>query len=99
MGKLMILCHATTNENTIFVLFRSGVGNLNDIRYQLDETSKEADDAETIAHDALASIDARAAEITRNMKAARDLQKDNEDLKFSIDATRKALADIEAADR
>lgn len=32
----------------------------------LQETVKEATDAETLAHDALASIDARADEITKN---------------------------------
>ncbi len=54
----------------------------------LDETSKQANDAETIAHDALASIDARAHEITASMGRARSLQDDYAELKFSMDAAK-----------
>ena len=47
-----------------------GLDNLKENTGALKQTVKEANDAETIAHDALASIDARAVEITSNMAEA-----------------------------
>ena len=47
----------------------------------LKSTLTNADDAETLAHDALTSIDARANEIKKNMKSARKLQDDHAELK------------------
>ncbi len=54
----------------------------------LKETSERANDAETIAHDALASIDARADEITASMSRARALSVDHDELKYSVEAIR-----------
>lgn len=56
-----------------FFNFRN-LASLEEITAVLEETVKAANDAETIAHDALASIDARAEEITQNMDQARKLQ-------------------------
>ena len=42
------------------------ISSIDDFPDILAETVKEATDAETLAHDALASIDARAEEITKN---------------------------------
>jgi hypothetical protein len=47
----------------------------------LKSTLSNADDAETLAHDALTSIDARANEIKKNMKSARKLQDDHAEMK------------------
>ena len=62
----------------------------------LKQTVDEANDAETIAHDALASIDARASEIQSNMEDAKNLQDNYAELKYSIEATKKALDDLDA---
>ncbi len=70
---------------------------LTEITETLKETAIQANDAETIAHDALASIDARADEITQSMAGARRLQDDHSEMKFSLDAAAKALADIDAS--
>ena len=43
-----------------------GMGNLKEVTDVLKDTMQKADDAETLAHDALQSIDARADLITRN---------------------------------
>lgn len=61
----------------------------------LKDTVAQATDAETLAHDALASIDARANEITKNKDRATELQVNHAELKFALDATAKALADID----
>jgi hypothetical protein len=47
----------------------------------LKSTLTNAEDAETLATDALASIDARANEIKKNMKSARKLQDNHEEMK------------------
>lgn len=60
---------------------------------------KDANDAETVAHDALASIDARADEITDSMNKTKTLQNDNSKLKFSLEATRKALDVIDSKEK
>ena len=54
------------------------VENLGDV---LKSTLTNADDAETLAHDALTSIDARANEIKKNMKSAKKLQDNHEEMK------------------
>ena len=50
----------------------------------LKSTLTNADDAETLAHDALTSIDARANEIKKNMKSARKLQDNHEEMKVGF---------------
>ena len=45
---------------------------------------QEADDAETLAHDALASIDARAEEITERLKITNALQHNHTEMSFAI---------------
>ena len=50
----------------------------------LKSTVQQADDAETLAHDALASIDARAVEIKKHMKGTQDLQNDHAEMLFAI---------------
>ncbi|TRY60964.1 hypothetical protein TCAL_05712 [Tigriopus californicus] len=65
----------------------------------LKETVDIANDAETVAHDSLSSINARADEITRNIGQARTLQDNHEQMKFSLEATKKALDEIESQDR
>jgi hypothetical protein len=62
------------------------VENLGDI---LKSTLTNADDAETLAHDALTSIDARANEIKKNMKSARKLQDDHAEMKASLSTKTK----------
>ena len=63
----------------------------------LSKTLNNASDAETLASDALTSIDTRANEITKSMANALELQKHNSELKFSIEATKKALNELEQA--
>jgi chromosome segregation ATPase len=75
-------------------LFR-GLDNLNDVTDVLKDTVLKANDAETLSHDALASIDARAEEITKNMAQAKTIQDDYADLKFALEATKKSLKEIE----
>jgi hypothetical protein len=67
-------------------LFRNldTVDNLGDV---LKSTLTNADDAETLAHDALTSIDARANEIKKNMKSARKLQDNHEEMKVCFHTT------------
>ncbi len=77
----------------------SGIEELNEVTEVLKDTVTKANDAETLAHDALASIDARAEEITRNMAQAKKIQDDYADLKFAIEATKKSLEEIEAKRR
>ncbi len=55
----------------------------------LKSTLTNADDAETLAHDALTSIDARANEIKKNMKSARKLQDDHAEMKVWIEFEQK----------
>ena len=61
------------------------VENLGDV---LKSTLTNADDAETLAHDALTSIDARANEIKKNMKSAKKLQDNHEEMKVVFSVTR-----------
>lgn len=68
---------------------------MRDLTERLKETVQNATDAETVAHDALASIDARAQVIKNSMSTARQLQDDSADIKFSTEATRKALLELE----
>ena len=76
-----------------------GMDNLKEVTDVLKDTMQKADDAETLAHDALQSIDARADLITRNMAGAKKIQDDSADLKFALEATKKALEEIEARRR
>ena len=50
----------------------------------MKSTVQQADDAETLAHDALASIDARAVEIKKHMKGTQELQNDHAEMLFAI---------------
>ena len=68
----------------IFFFSCRGLDNLKEVTEELKDTVDEAEDAGTIAHDALASINARADEITLNMDKARQLQDDHADMKFNI---------------
>lgn len=47
----------------------------------LKATLFNAEDAETLSHDALASIDARANEIKKNMDSAKSLQNNHAEMK------------------
>ncbi len=55
-----------------------------DLTEKLKETVINATDAETVAHDALASIDARAEVIKNDMKTARGLMDDDAEIQFAI---------------
>lgn len=79
----------------VFDAFRD-LDNMKDLTEKLKETVQNATDAETVAHDALASIDARAQGIKDNMSTARKLQDDSAEIKFSVEATRKALLELES---
>ena len=68
---------------------------MKDLTEKLKETVQNATDAETVAHDALASIDARAQVIKDSMETARRQMDDSAAIKFAIDATKKALTDLE----
>jgi hypothetical protein len=50
----------------------------------LKSTVQEADDAETIAHDALISIAQRAEEITEKLKISNDLQQNHTEMSYAI---------------
>ena len=50
----------------------------------MKSTVQEADDAETIAHDALISIAQRAEEITEKLKITNDLQQNHTEMSFAI---------------
>ena len=66
-----------------FIIF-SNIRKLEDQREKLKSTVQEADDAETLAHDALASIDARAEEITERLKITNALQHNHTEMSFAI---------------
>lgn len=53
-------------------------------REVLKSTVQEADDAETIAHDALISIAQRAEEITEKLKITNALQQNHTEMSFAI---------------
>ncbi len=97
-GKLVVSDRSESLTSFCSLCLRNLQG-LSEITEVLKETSEQANDAETIAHDALASINARADEITASMAGARRLQDDYAEMRFSVDATRKALADIDASSR
>ena len=67
----------------IFVPY-SNIKKLEGQREVLKSTVQEADDAQTIAHDALASIEARAGEINDNMKITNDLQFNHTEMLYAI---------------
>ena len=66
-----------------FIIY-SNIRKLEDQREKLKSTVQEADDAETLAHDALASIDARAEEITERLKITNALQHNHTEMAFAI---------------
>ena len=78
-------------------LFFRNMEELKEVTDILSKTLNNASDAETLASDALTSIDTRANEITKSMANALELQKHNSELKFSIEATKKALNELEQA--
>ena len=53
----------------------------------------DANDAETLAHDALASIRTRAGEIRTSKEQATQLQNNHAEMKYSIDATQKVFCE------
>lgn len=65
----------------------------------LKSSVANSSDAETVSHDALASINARANEIKKNMEVAKKLQDNHAEMKFAIGATVKALDDLETQRR
>ena len=72
------------NAKILFYYFYSNIRKLEDQREKLKSTVQEADDAETLAHDALASIDARAEEITERLKITNALQHNHTEMSFAI---------------
>ena len=72
------------NTLVFFYYFYSNIRKLEDQREKLKSTVQEADDAETLAHDALASIDARAEEITERLKITNALQHNHTEMSFAI---------------
>ena len=72
------------NTKVFFYYFYSNIRKLEDQREKLKSTVQEADDAETLAHDALASIDARAEEITERLKITNALQHNHTEMSFAI---------------
>ena len=92
MDKIAMQNKATKQSVEVII---SNLRRMADQEEELKLTVKEADDAETLAHDALASIDARADEIKRNMGETQDLQNRHAEMTFAMGATEKALAEIQ----
>ena len=74
LNKLLIICFN----------FFSNIKALEGQREVLKSTVQEADDAETIAHDALISIAQRAEEITEKLKITNALQQNHTEMSFAI---------------
>ena len=72
----------------VYFTFCSSIRELEGQREVLKSTVQEADDAETLAHDALASIDARAEEITDRLKITNNLQQKYTEMSFAIGTTK-----------
>ena len=72
---------------------------MKDLTEKLKQTVQNATDAETVAHDALGSIDLRAELIRNAMNESKKLSDASAEMKFQIDATKKALAKLEDARR
>ena len=72
----------------MYFTFCSSIRELEGQREVLKSTVQEADDAETLAHDALASIDARAEEITDRLKITNNLQQKYTEMSFAIGTTK-----------
>ena len=70
---------------------------MKDLTEKLKQTVQNATDAETIAHDALGSIDLRAELIQAAMNKSNQLSDSSAEMKLAIDATKKALAKLEEA--
>lgn len=69
---------------------------MKDLTEKLKETVTNSTDAELLAEDALASIDARADDIKKSIVTAKTLLDDSATIKFAVDATKKALDDLES---
>ena len=70
---------------------------MKDLREKLKQTVQNATDAETVAHDALGSIDLRANLIRDAMNKSNQLSDASAEMKLAIDATKNALAKLEEA--
>ena len=68
---------------------------MKDLSEDLKQTEELSTDAETVAHDALASIDARHQVIKDSIVTGRTLLDDNTAIKMAMEATEKALVDAE----
>ena len=68
----------------VIISFHSNIKTLEGQREVLKSTVQEADDAETIAHDALISIAQRAEEITEKLNITNVLQQNHTDMSFAI---------------
>ena len=68
---------------------------MSDLGTATKQTVQDAIVAATMAQDSLASIDARVEEIKKHMDEAKSLQVAHEDIKFAVDATEKALSDLD----
>ena len=67
---------------------------MKDLSEDLKQTEELSTDAETVAHDALASIDARHQVIKDSIVTGRTLLDDNTAIKMAMEATEKALVDL-----
>ena len=77
-----MLCNLQLHDN-IYLSF-SNIKALEGQREVLKSTVQEADDAETIAHDALISIAQRAEEITEKLEITNALQQNHTEMSFAI---------------
>ena len=68
---------------------------MKDLSEDLKQTEELSTDAETVAHDALASIDARHQVIKDSIVTGRTLLDDNTAIKMAMEATEKALVDLQ----
>ena len=75
-------CNLQLHYN-IYLSF-SNIKALEGQREVLKSTVQEADDAETIAHDALISIAQRAEEITEKLEITNALQQNHTEMSFAI---------------
>merc|ERR1719319_1322675 len=71
---------------------------MKDLSEDLKQTEELSTDAERVAHDALASIDARHQVIKDSIVTGRTLLDDNTAIKMAMEATEKALVDAEDDD-
>ena len=86
-------------KNALLKSFFRALDGMKDLTEKLKQTVQNATDAETVAHDALGSIDLRAELIRNAMNESKKLSDASAEMKFQIDATKKALAKLEDARR